>query len=132
MSDALVRASEDWTQASEIDLSERISFQANTLSSGTTLPRNSPSLHPVWVLNINDNVRSFTKPVVLRVFRQGDHFFAENEYLDICGCGSVPAEALQEAIDDMVYYFNHYTQLNEEQVVGFGATLRNRYSTLFQ
>lgn len=94
--------------------------------------RRFPTAHPVWALTIGDDVCSLTKPIVLRLTREGNYFFAENEYLDVCGYGSAPAEALQEAITDIVYYFGHYTQLNEDEVMGFGTTLRNRYSNLFR
>ena len=103
----------------------------------STLPNRSgvsdrfETIHPLWAALINDNEYIFNKPIALRVQRQGDHFFAENEFLDICGYGDTVEEALSDAVNDIVYYFNYYSSLNESELVGFGLELKDRYLHLF-
>lgn len=103
----------------------------STLSSGADIHRMAETLHPLWSLKINDDFHSMAKAVVLRVVQEGGRYYAENEYLDVCGYGSSPGEALKEAIADIAYYQKHYTGLREDEVVGYGLVLQARYSSLF-
>lgn len=86
--------------------------------------------HPVWVINPNKGLRSLKKPVVLQIRNEGDTYFAENNFLEICGYGDSPSKALQDAIEELAYCCEYYGNLNENEVIGHGITIRNRFLNL--
>lgn len=92
--------------------------------------RLAETLHPVWSVEVLNHEVTFEKPVVFKVMREGPHFVAENTYLDLSAVGESVSEALNEAISDLSHFCEHYTRLGEDEVLGFGAQLRERFVQL--
>lgn len=86
--------------------------------------------HPVRVINANGKLHSLNRPVVLQVKKEGGTYFAENDFLEICGYGDTVSEALDDAIKDIAYYYEYYGNLDENEVTGHGITIRNRFLDL--
>ena len=86
--------------------------------------------HPVRVINTNGKLHSLNRPVVLQVKSEGGTYFAENDFLEICGYGDTAPEALDDVIKDIAYYYEYYGNLNENEVTGHGVTIRNRFLDL--
>ena len=84
----------------------------------------------VRVINTKGKLHSLNKPVVLQVKNEGGTYFAENDFLEICGYGDTASEALDDAIKDLAYYYEYYGNLNENEVTGHGVTIRNRFLDL--
>lgn len=102
-----------------------------TQNSGLRYSRPAQTEHPVWVVNVHGRLKSLDKPLVFRVTIEGDHYFAENVYLNISVYGSTPYESLSEATKDIAYYYAHYSNLDDDNLIGFGLELKERYSKLF-
>ena len=107
-------------------------FEDATEVSGGANARESVDVqvHPIWAMVIEGERRRLRKPVRLRVQREGDHFFAENESFEICGYGATRKEAVAEAVADIVYYCAFYSGLSEDEVVGNAKVLKDRYQYL--
>lgn len=88
------------------------------------------TLHPLWSVVVGDSELSFNKAIALRVRREGTHYFAENEYLDICGYGDSVADALSQAKSDLIYYFNYYSSLDNDELIGYGLEVKRRFLSL--
>lgn len=121
----------DWTQSSDPNFkssTKERAFSVVATLNFNPLPKPPPiSEHPVWVININEKLVSLRKPVVLQVKNEGDTYFAENNFLEICGYGDSPSQALHDAIEELAYCYDYYGNLNENEVVGHGVTIRNRF-----
>lgn len=140
LSNAFAYDNSPWTQTNEITTEteqhklRELDYEFSALSTPDSGLKSAnedfETEHPVWVLNIEGALASLAKPVVLRARREGEHYFAENEYLSICGYGDTRSEALYQAIGDIVHFYSHYTALRSEEVIGFGAELRDRYLNL--
>lgn len=86
--------------------------------------------HPIRAINTNGKLHSLNRPVVLQVKNEGGTYFVENDFLEICGHGDTASEALDGAIKDLAYYYEYYGNLNENEVIGYGVTIRNRFLKL--
>ena len=100
-----------------------------------------PSLHPsqkpsnvriclVSTINSNGNLHSLGKPVVLKIRNERGTYFAENEFFGICGHGDTESEAFNDAVKELTYCYEYYRGLNEDDVIGHGITIRNRFLSL--
>ena len=123
-----------WTQSSDPNFKSPTKVNAFSLARTMNLnPLPKPPAvreHPVWVINTNEGLRSLKKPVVLQVKIEGDTYFAENNILEICGYGDSPSKALDDAIKELAYCYEYYGNLNENEVIGHGVTIRNRFLDL--
>ena len=86
--------------------------------------------HPVWEINKNGKLHSLKRPVVLQVKNEGGTYFAENDSLGICGYGDSACKALDQAVKELEYYHEYYGNLDENEVIGYGVTIRNRFLAL--
>ncbi len=111
--------------------------QGDNLSNQSELSSKSPgkviypNQHPVWVINIEGELHSLTKPITLRLSCEGKRFYAENDSLEVCGYGDTRDEALQDAIGDIAYYYSYYGALKDDDVTGHGCEIKKRYEGLF-
>ena len=87
-------------------------------------------IHPVWAISINGELRSLSKPLALRVTREGSRYYAENNILDIYGYGDSPQDALSDALGDITYLYSHYAALSDNDVVGHGEYLKAIFTEL--
>lgn len=90
------------------------------------------SLIPVF--NVPGTGRTFEarKAVMIKLYREGDGYVAENESLDIIAGGSSQDEALLEAVETLGIQIEHYKSLAENQVVGRAVILRETYRNNFE
>ena len=86
--------------------------------------------HPVRVINSNGKLHSLNRPAVLQIKNEGGTYFAENDFLEICGHGDTASEALDDAVKELAYYYEYYRNLNGNEVTGHGVTIRNRFLEL--
>ncbi len=92
--------------------------------------RAKPYITPMWRL------RSMTKrfyapiPIAVKVYRDEDFFFAENENLVVCGTGYTPQEALQDLELHITHFFEYYKNLDNSQVAGDALRLKILYKNL--
>ena len=103
---------------------------AATLNSNPSSKSGCVKEHLVRVINTNGKLHSLNRPVVLQVKIEGGTYFAENDFLEICGYGDTASEALDDTIKDLAYYYEYYGNLNENEVTGHGVTIRNRFLKL--
>ena len=70
-------------------------------------------------------------PVEVQVEERESHYFAENEELHIYASGETEAEAIREFNQDILHFYRHYRDLDEERVMGLGSRLKKRFSEVF-
>ena len=102
----------------------------NTAISDLSLEPHLVKEHSVCEINKNGKLHSLKRPVVLHVKNEGGTYFAENDFLDICGYGGTVSEALDDAAKELAYYCEYYGNLDENEVIGHGVTVRNRFLAL--
>ena len=137
MTSPVARELEYWTQSSGSNLANEvgevsaIDVTANFITHESVVKSRFESLHhPVWALPIHGQLRILAKPLVLSVRREGWRFFAENQFLDVCGYGESPREAVDDAIGDLAYFYSYYSSLGEDQLIGEGLELQRRFHSL--
>lgn len=120
------------TQSSDFGLESRVSITKihQTSRAKTNESSVSSSSHPVFAIKFGSQIRPLVKPVVLRVSKQGELFFAENETFDIHADGSNPMEAINDALEEISYLIGYYASLSESDVIGYGAIMREKFSNL--
>jgi hypothetical protein len=126
---------EYWTPSSDSGFSESVTYDLleknpRTLGSERTTVRPAETFHPLWVINVGEAILQLVKPIALRVQREGDRYFAENETLEVCSYGDSPKEALQDAMADIAYFYSFYSSLSNDEVMGHGIGLKQRYEQL--
>ena len=94
--------------------------------------RITPLMHrPVWSVTIDGKRYCATKPIMLRVHREGEWYFSTNNTLSICGTGLSPQESISDAIQHLAHYSKYYKSLGYQQVVGEAVNLKKIFEKLF-
>jgi len=85
---------------------------------------------PLWRLRSRTK-RFYTPiPIAVKVYRDEDFFFAENENLAVCGIGDTPQEAIQDLALHITHFFEYYKNLNKSQLTGDALRLKALYKNL--
>ena len=71
-----------------------------------------------------------SKPILVKVYREDDTFFAENESLILCGTGASREEAVLDFIKHVDYFYNFYKGQSESDLMGDALRLKKIYSNL--
>ena len=71
-----------------------------------------------------------SKPILVKVYREDDIFFAENESLVLCGTGASREEAVLDFIKHVDYFYNFYKRQIESELMGDALRLKKIYSNL--
>ena len=71
-----------------------------------------------------------SKPILIKVYRQEDIFFAENESLVLCGTGASREEAVLDFVKHVDYFYNFYKRQSEGNLVGDALRLKKIYDEL--
>lgn len=71
-----------------------------------------------------------SKPILIKVYREEDIFFAENETLVLCGTGTSRDEAVLDFVKHLDYFHSFYKQQSESNLVGDALRLKMIYSHL--
>lgn len=61
------------------------------------------------------------------VYREEGVWFAEWEWLNICGSGASPSEALEDAGKHIRHFIGYYAGISEEELTGRGVELKGRF-----
>lgn len=85
---------------------------------------------PLW--RLQDKTKRFytPKPIAVKVYRDEDFFFAENENLAVCGTGDTPQDALQDLVLHIIHFFEYYKKLDDSQLEGDALRLKTLYQSL--
>lgn len=70
-------------------------------------------------------------PVVLVVERRRDHYFAENDTLEVCGYGPTAQAAVENAVRHIAYYFHHYVSISDDRLTADAIKLKRLYMDIF-
>jgi len=92
--------------------------------------RIKPYVAPLWRLQ-SKTKRFYTPiPIAVKVYRDEDFFFAENENLAVCGTGDTPQDALQDLVLHIIHFFEYYKKLDDSQLAGDALRLKTLYQNL--
>ncbi len=71
-----------------------------------------------------------SKPILIKVYRVEDVFFAENESLVLCGTGLSRDEAVLDFVKHVDYFYNFYKRQSESSLAGDALRLKKIYDDL--
>jgi len=72
------------------------------------------------------------KPIGVRIWKEDPFYFVANDTLSIYASGKDRSEALNEFYGQVVYLYQHYRSLKEDEVIGLGRELKDRFARLFR
>lgn len=84
----------------------------------------------MWRLPAKGKTLYSAKPILVRVYRDGDLFFAENETLDVYGTGDTPQNAIHDLVVHIVHFFKYYKDIDENKLMGNALKLKALYQNL--
>jgi hypothetical protein len=87
---------------------------------------------PIWFIEVGNRRMRLARPFAVRLSFDGGLYFAENDALAVCAHGNSAGAALSDAILQVIYFYDHYRQLSEHDVIGPAIELRKLYSGLFE
>ena len=71
-----------------------------------------------------------SKPILIKVYKVEDVFFAENESLILSGTGMSRDEAVLDFVRHLDYFYNFYRHKNESDLTGDALRLKKIYQNL--
>ena len=71
-----------------------------------------------------------SKPILIKVYREDDVFFAENESLILSGTGASREEAVLDFVKHVDYFYNFYKRQSENNLMGDALRLKKIYDNL--
>jgi len=84
----------------------------------------------LWRLHTDTKKYYTPKPISVRIYRDEDFFFAENENLAVCGTGITPEEALSDFCLHIIHFFDYYKKLDKNELTGDALRLKELYKDL--
>ena len=85
---------------------------------------------PIWRIFVEAKRFYTPKPITVRIYRDEDLFFAENENLVVCGTGDTPQDALQDLYLHIIHFFEYYKSLDTNKLTGDALRLKALYKNL--
>lgn len=85
---------------------------------------------PVWRVFHKGKKYRASKPISVRVYREGDFFFVENERLVVCGTGASRQEAFEDFCSHLVHFSQHYRKLSKKNARGDALRLKKLFEHL--
>ena len=85
----------------------------------------------IWCVPQKQHVLQFAIPLLIRVRKEEEFFFAENETLQIVGIGTSTNEAMENFVVHLLHFHQYYARLPSNKVIGEGKRLKQLYSRLF-
>lgn len=86
---------------------------------------------PLRSFNANAVMLVSDKPVETKLYFDNGSFFVESESLHIFANGQTVDEAMADFNDQIVHFYNYYTALEDDDVVGQAQQVRRIYSQHF-
>lgn len=94
----------------------------------TGIKRYAPS--PIWRFGSESKKFRAKIPILVKIYRDEDLFFAENEKLVVCGTGESSREALEDFCLHIVHFFEYYRNLDKGKLTGDALRLKALYENL--
>jgi hypothetical protein len=85
---------------------------------------------PLFAVHAEGKTYTVSRPIKVRVFREGDLFFAENETLLVCGTGDSAWDAVEELELHVIHFYKYYKELPSDRVIGQAKRLKSLYENL--
>lgn len=92
------------------------------------LPKNQAA--PLWKISSAKKKFYTPIPISVRIHREDNLFFAENENLAVCGTGDTPQEALKDMGLHIIHFFEYYKKIGPDQITGDAVRLKEVYKDL--
>lgn len=86
---------------------------------------------PLWTVQRKPRVINLKRPLLVRVYAEGEFFFANNETLSIYGTGSTVDEAMADFCLHAIHFYNYYRALPSTKVIGPAVQLKKIFDELF-
>jgi hypothetical protein len=100
------------------------------LEEGYRQDQQIPEVAPLWAVHAGEKLFLASRPIRVRVFRDGDLFFAENETLLVCGTGESAWDAIEELESHIIHFYKYYKDLPSDGVIGDAKRLKDLYEDL--
>lgn len=100
----------------------------NTKEAG--MLRETESL-PLWVIKSGSKRLNTKKPIKVNVYKEGNCFTVENEPLDVSAVGFSLEEAIDNLMDHIVEFWEHYSALPDSKAGKFAKKLKSKYINSF-
>lgn len=122
------------------DLADRLAstplhYQCSGLSAVTTMDNIGGNWAyrpaPIFTIPVDARKLLMKKPISVKVSREDDLFFAENETLRLYGSGSTHLEAIEDFCKHLMYFFEHYKNTPDSKLMGESLKLKELYKDLF-
>jgi hypothetical protein len=91
--------------------------------------RNIPQV-PIWRMQRETKRFHFRRPITVRIYQEGDFYFATNDNLIITGTGTNPEEAFQDFISHVFHFIEYYKKIDRKQLMGDALRLKDLFSSL--
>ncbi len=85
---------------------------------------------PIWRIYAEAKKFYTAKPVAVRIYRDEDLFFAENENLAVCGTGDTSKGALQDLCLHIIHFYEYYREIDKSKLTGDALRLKDLYENL--
>ena len=114
---------------------EQLGFRSPLISEKPD-PASVASAHlsdqPLPVLSVYGGATTYrlTKPILVRIYRDGDWYLAENDNLMVFGTGETAQEAIEDFSSEVIHFSEYYGKLGKEKLRGEGLRLKKLYEGL--
>lgn len=88
------------------------------------------STAPLMEFRVEQKNYVTSKPILVKVYREDNIFFAENESLVLSGSGASREEAVLDFVKHVGYFYNFYKRQNENNLMGDALRLKQIYANL--
>ena len=87
---------------------------------------------PAHLLRLYTKTKKFytPKPISVKIYREEDLFFAENETLVVCGTGATVDKALQDFSLHIIHFFEYFKKLDKNKLTGDALRLKDIFENL--
>jgi len=85
---------------------------------------------PLWKVYTETKKFYTPTPISVKIYREDNLFFAENENLVVCGTGDTPESALQDLCLHIIHFFKYYKRINRSKLTGDALRLKELYKNL--
>ena len=104
---------------------------------GTPSDIDDPSRHglprlPAWSFSDKQHHIVSSKPILIRISKGEDSFFAENDNLCVYAIGDTREEAVQDFIEQIIHQWKHYQNTPLSRMTGDAVRLKGLYKDIFE
>lgn len=87
---------------------------------------------PIWAFSAHGERVVCDKPVQISLSEESNGFNVECERLHVFAHGESPDDCIRQLHEQVIYFFNSYSALSEDQVSGLARELRSIYIEHFR